>query len=175
MKISLIVAMSSNRVIGNDNALPWHIPEDLKWFKANTLGHPVIMGRKTFDSIGKALPKRTNIVLSRDARSKISGVQFTDSLDQALRIAEDSLSDASSPEAEVFIIGGAEIYALAWSRADRIYLTLIDAKVSGDAFFPEVSWDRFKEVFRSERKEPLPFAFLIYERAQDIDIARGGT
>lgn len=105
MKISLIVAMSSNRVIGKDNALPWHIPEDLKWFKANTLGHPVIMGRKTFDSIGKALPKRTNIVLSRDARSKISGVQFTDSLDQALRIAEDSLSDASSPEAEVFIIG----------------------------------------------------------------------
>ena len=118
MKLSLIAAVSSNRVIGNNNRLPWHLPADLKHFKNLTLGKPVIMGRKTFDSIGKPLPNRRNIVISRDKNLVIAGCEIFYSIDSALQ--------AVSSEPEVMIIGGANLYAQTIARADQLYLTIID-------------------------------------------------
>ncbi len=153
MRISLIAAMSRNRVIGMDNQLPWHLPEDLRRFRALTSGHPVIMGRKTFASIGKPLPHRQNIVISRQKGLEIAGAAVLSSLDEAF-------SCCASNE-EVFVIGGAEIYCLALPKADRIYLTLVDREIEGDAFFPE--WP--KETFReTEREDRDGFSFLLLER-----------
>jgi dihydrofolate reductase len=134
-RVTLIVAMAKNRAIGKDNTLPWHIPEDLKRFKALTMGHPIVMGRKTFDSIGRPLPGRRNIVISRNRSLAIPGVEVTGSLDEALA--------ACSAEPEVFVIGGEQIYAQALGRADRIEMTEVGQAVDGDAFFPpidEAAW-----------------------------------
>ena len=128
--IALIVAMAADRVIGRDNALPWRLPSDLKRFKALTMGCPIIMGRKTFESIGRPLPGRQNIVLSRQAEFDPEGVDVRRSLDAALT------TDAG----RVFVIGGAEIYAQALSRATHVYLTQVHKHVAGDAQFPEVDW-----------------------------------
>ncbi|OGT27092.1 MAG: dihydrofolate reductase [Gammaproteobacteria bacterium RIFCSPLOWO2_02_FULL_42_14] len=144
MKLSLIAAVSSNRVIGNNNRLPWHLPADLKHFKNLTLGKPVIMGRKTFDSIGKPLPNRRNIVISRDKNLVIAGCEIFYSIDSALQ--------AVSSEPEVMIIGGANLYAQTIARADQLYLTIIDAKIDGDAFFP--AWDKNQwQLISQERHE----------------------
>lgn len=162
-KVSLIVAMSRNRVIGAQNKLPWNIPEDLKRFREITTGHPIIMGRKTFDSIGRPLPKRTNIVITRDSKRTIEGCLVVDSLERA--IAEASAAGIPGSD-EVFVIGGGEIYRQALPRADRLYLTLVDCEIEGDAFFPEISWVGYREISRERRKpeEGAAFEFLVLER-----------
>jgi dihydrofolate reductase len=127
--ISLIVAMAQNGVIGRDNTLPWRLPEDLRRFKAITMGKPILMGRKTFESIGKPLPGRTNLVLTRDHHWRAKGAVVVNSLDQALRQAGDC--------EELIAIGGAEIYRLLMPFARRIYLTHVHADIPGDTFFPD--------------------------------------
>jgi dihydrofolate reductase len=151
--ISLVAALARNRVIGSGNRLPWHLPEDLRRFKRLTMGAPVIMGRKTHESIGKALPGRRNIVVTRQAGARFEGCEVAGSLEAALALAGDV--------PEVFVIGGAELYRLALPRADRLYLTLIDANYDGDAFFPEFDPAEWRETAR----EPgAGFAFVTYER-----------
>jgi dihydrofolate reductase len=184
MITSAVVAMSKNRVIGKNNQLPWKLPEDLKRFRALTLGHPVVMGRKTFESIGRALPGRINIVISRQPDYRVPGGWVAPNLEEALTLAEtqwmarhsdmgssstfgisgiSAISEIFSP-GQIFIIGGAEIYRLALPRLDRLYLTEIHQKIDGDAFFPDFSDQEFKEVHREERSEPFPFSFLEYRR-----------
>jgi dihydrofolate reductase len=158
MRVSLIAALAKNRVIGNGNKLPWHLPEDLKRFKAITMGHPVVMGRRTFESIGRALPGRLNVVVSRKPHAGTMGtVAWSKSIDEALERA----SQAPGGE-EVFVIGGAEIYKLALPRADRLYLTLIGHDVEGDAYFPE--WSGFQETKSEPRTEPFGFRFTVWEK-----------
>ncbi|NND31921.1 MAG: dihydrofolate reductase [Saprospiraceae bacterium] len=163
MIISAIAAMSSNRVIGRNNDLPWSLPADMKFFMRTTKGHHVIMGRKTFESMGVPLKNRTNIVITRDMFYAASGIIVAHSLHEALAIAK------KAGEAEVFIIGGAEIYTLALPILDRIYLTEIDLTVQdGDAFFPEFDPNNWmltsQQVNEPDQKNPHPFVFNIYER-----------
>jgi len=153
--VSLVAALARNRVIGAGDRLPWHLPEDLKHFKHLTMGAPVIMGRKTHESIGRPLPGRRNIVVTRQASARWDGCEVARSLDDAIALAGDA------PEA--FVIGGAELYRLALPRADRLYLTLIDADYQGDTFFPEFD----PACWRETAREPgAGFAFLTYERAR---------
>lgn len=162
--ISLIVAMAKNRVIGIQNRLPWSIPEDLRRFRALTSGHPIVMGRKTFDSIGKPLPHRTNIVVTRDrsqSEERFAGCQVVSSLEEALLIAEDAQVPGNE---EIFIIGGGEIYRQALPQADRLYLTLIDQDVEGDAFFPEIEWSSFQEISRERQESPVAFDFVVLQK-----------
>ena len=158
--LSLIVAMGNDRVIGQNGAMPWHLPADLAWFKRNTLGKPVIMGRKTWDSIGRPLPHRQNIVISRDASFQPIGALSVITPEAALTVA------ASAPE--VMIIGGAQIYAHFLPFATRLYLTLIHANFAGDTFFPDYTQYAWREVERIEHpadtKNPYPYTFLILER-----------
>lgn len=162
MRLSIIVAMSENRVIGRDNQLPWHLPADLKRFKQLTTGHAVIMGRKTFDSIGKPLPNRRNIIVTRDRDFRAGGIDIAHSLDEAIALARH--------EEEVFIAGGAEIFREAASGADRIYLTLVHANVEGDVFFPDIDWNEWTlvEDERHEADEAHAYAmsFRRYERVR---------
>ena len=160
MRLSLIVAMARNRVIGHDNGLPWRLPADLKHFKALTVGKPVIMGRKTFASIGKPLPDRHNIVVTRDEQFRAAGVSVAHSLEDALQQAQ--------PAAEVMLIGGAQLYAQALPRAQRIYLTLIDADVAGDAYFPAYEPSEWLEMARvdhaADANNIYSYSFLVLER-----------
>lgn len=161
MRISLIAAVAENGVIGREGGLPWRIPEDLKFFKATTLGKPVIMGRKTYISIGKPLPGRLNIVLTRDRTWHAQGVSTTHDLDRALRIAQDSGAD------EAMIIGGADIYEMALPMADRIYLTRIEREFEGDALFPSLDPQDWKEVARAAKTAgdvPFDYCFVTLER-----------
>jgi len=141
IKLSLIAAMARNRVIGRDNAMPWHLPEDLRYFKATTLGKPIVMGRKTFDSLGRPLPGRTNIVVSRKPGLEIEGAQVFNSIAAALTFARrKALSDGV---AEVMVIGGENLYRQTLEQADRLYLTRIESEPEGDAWFPpfdEQAW-----------------------------------
>ena len=157
-KISIIVAMSHNNVIGLKNKLPWHISADLKNFKKITLGHPVIMGRKTYDSIGKPLIDRDNIVISRDNSLKIDDVQVVDSLEKAVLKTADS--------AEVFIIGGQQIYKIALPLATHMYVTKVDGNFEGDAYFPNYIQAEWREVDRKDliTENNLKFSFLKFER-----------
>lgn len=165
MRLSIIVAVATNGVIGRDNKLPWHLSTDLKRFKTLTSGHTVIMGRKTFDEIGrKPLPNRTNIVVSRGTAPAILPVDvlFVASIDEAL------LKIPHSDE-EAFIIGGAEIVRQTMTRADRMYITQVHADVPGDTFMPEFDdvneWRLVdREDFESDAKNDYPFSFLIYDR-----------
>jgi dihydrofolate reductase len=129
-RITLLVACARNGAIGRDNALPWHLPEDLKHFKETTLGHPIVMGRRTFESIGRPLPGRRTIVVSRDPGWAHPGCERAGSLDEAIGLC------AGSPE--VFVVGGAQVYAEALPRADRLLVTDIELDVEGDAFFPPI-------------------------------------
>jgi dihydrofolate reductase len=129
MLISLIAALAHNNLIGKDNLMPWHLPADLRHFKAVTLGKPVVMGRRTFESIGRPLPGRRNVVVSRNPQWQAEGVEVAASLDAALALLADS--------DEVMIIGGGQLYTEALPRADRLYLTYIDAQLSGDTHFPD--------------------------------------
>jgi dihydrofolate reductase len=158
--LSLIAAMAADRIIGNAGTLPWRLPEDMQFFRQTTTGHSVVMGRKTFDSIGKPLAKRRNLVVSRDSSLRSPGVEFFSSLDAALLAAKD--------EAEVFVIGGMALYQLALPLADRLLLTEIERAYPGDTRFPEIG-DAFVEV-RRERKiavsDPtLAYSFVEYRRS----------
>lgn len=160
LSITLIVAVAKNRVIGRDNALPWRLPEDLKHFKAITLGHPIIMGRKTWASIGRPLPGRTNIVVSRSPDRIAPEVTVVCSLQEAINAAAATGTD------EVFVIGGAEIYRQALPLAHRLQLTEIDQDYPGDVFFPELDQREWIEVMRESHhlaNEP-DYAFVTLER-----------
>lgn len=171
MKISFVVAAADNRCIGINNALPWHLPEDLKFFKRVTMGKPIIMGRKTFESIGKPLPGRTNIVITNSADRLKSvpaydGIKIAGSLDEAIKIAEAiALIDGKD---EVMVIGGAGIYHLCLPRASRLYYTKVHATVDGDAFFPEMNWSEWQLVSREDHRasenNPYDYSFLLYEK-----------
>ncbi len=159
--LSIIVAVAENNVIGHENSLIWHISEDLKYFKRTTSGHPVIMGRKTFESIGKPLPNRTNIVISRNPDFKPAGCTVVSSLEKALELL--------NPNEENFIIGGGSIYREALPLADKLYLTKVYHHYEGDTFFPEIG-SEWKETARQdfERGETFeyPFSFICYDRQQ---------
>jgi len=147
VKLALIAAMARNRVIGRDNAMPWHLPEDLRYFKATTLGKPIVMGRKTFDSLGRPLPSRTNIVVSRQPDLTLEGAQVFASIDAALSAARQQ-AQADGVD-EVMVIGGDNLYRQTLERADRIYLTRIDSEPEGDAWFPD--FDEQAWTLASER------------------------
>ena len=160
MLVSLIVAASQNNVIGKNNQLPWRLPEDLKRFKQLTMGHPILMGRKTFESIGKPLPGRTNIVITRQRGLEACGAAVVHSMEEALQICEG--------QEEVFVIGGAEIYKQALPLADRIYLTHIDQDFEGDTFLPAIDPAQWKETSRQDfpasADTPPPHSFLILKK-----------
>lgn len=164
--VSLIVAMARNRVIGINNKLPWYLPNDLKYFKRVTMGKPILMGRKTFESIGKPLPGRLNIVMTRDASWQAEGVKVTHSLDAAIALAQAQCEIQGGDE--LMIIGGDEIYRQSLPRADRLYLTQVHAEVHGDAYFPEINWDeweeRAREDFSAEGPNPYDYSFVVLER-----------
>jgi dihydrofolate reductase len=164
MIISLLVAAGENNVIGKDNKLPWHLPNDLKYFKNCTWGMPVVMGRKTFESIGKPLGGRTNIVLTRNKEWKTEGVKAVNDIAQAINFA------GESDVKEIFIIGGAEIFKTVFNDAHRIYLTRIHHTFEGDAFFPEMTetdWALARQTFcDADEKNPFPHTFQIWERKQ---------
>ncbi|MEZ4752482.1 MAG: dihydrofolate reductase [Bdellovibrionota bacterium] len=153
MTLSLIVAMTEDRVIGKDNRLPWHLPEDLKRFRKITLGHPIIMGRRTFESIGRLLPERKNIIVSRNPDYRVVGAHVAGSLEAAKEIAG---------KGEVFVIGGARLFEESLASADKLYLTLVHAPYDGDTFFPEVNWQQEFEVTEKEEflSAPIPHTFL---------------
>lgn len=164
-KLSLIVAMAKNRAIGLNNTLPWHLPEDLKYFKSVTMGKPIVMGRKTFDSIGRPLPGRLNIVITRNSDWQHAGVKTASSLQQAMSIAEEQ-GDSEGLE-EVMVIGGEEIYRSAIDLADRLYITRVQATVQGDAFFPEYNEADWLEISRQDPdvQGETPYFFQVLERA----------
>jgi dihydrofolate reductase len=164
MSISILVAMAQNRTIGINNTLPWRCPEDLKHFKSLTLGHHIIMGRKTFDSIGKPLSGRVSVVISRDLNLQIEGCIVVHSLAQAIA--------ACAGEAQIFIVGGAQIYAQAMDLADTLYITEIQQEVVGDAHFPDFDAAHWQEVAREPRSQetpqPLSYHFVTYQRCSRI-------
>ena len=151
--INIIVAMSKNRVIGNANTLIWHLPEDLKRFKQLTTGNTIVMGRKTYESIGRPLPNRRSIIITRDTNYKVDGCEVVNSLEEALELSNNNC----------FIIGGGEIYRQAMDKADRIYLTRINKDFEGDTTFPEI-----REWYESDCQEfnndELSWSFIQYER-----------
>ncbi|MDR3247086.1 MAG: dihydrofolate reductase [Prevotellaceae bacterium] len=159
--LSIIVAVDENNAIGKDNKLLWHITEDLKYFKSITNGHPVIMGRKTFESIGKALPNRMNIVISRNPRFVAPECAVVSSL-------EDAIAVASETDDSQFVIGGASVYEAAVRLADMIYLTVVHNKYVADAFFPEIpdmEWDEIERIdFEKGKDFDYPFSFLKLRR-----------
>jgi dihydrofolate reductase len=163
MRVSLIAAMARNRVIGRDNRLPWRLPPDLRRFKQLTMGHTLLVGRKTFESIGRPLPGRTMLVASRQEDYRPQGVQVVRSVQEALDVAREG------GETELFVAGGAEIYRQTLPVADRLHLTRIEEDVPGDAYFPEYDETRWRLVDREDHgpTEEVPFAwsFQVYERA----------
>ena len=160
MIISVIAAFSENHVIGRDNRLPWQLSVDLKRFRKLTTGHSIILGRKTFDSIGKPLPNRTNIVITRQPEWSHPGVQVAHSLDEAITIAR-----RFEGSDEVFVIGGGEIYRQALPLCGRIYLTVIHHQIKGDAFFPSFSREEFQELGRESGSEgKWNYSFVDLER-----------
>lgn len=156
-KISIIAAVGKNRELGKDNKLLWHIAEDLKHFQKLTTGHAVVMGQKTFDSIGKPLPNRLNVVLSKDPELEIDGCVVSNSINEAIKIGAD-YSD------EIFIIGGGSVYAQTIDKADKLYLTLVDAEFEADTFFPDYS--EFKKIVfeKKESDENYQYKFLELEK-----------
>ena len=162
--ISLIAAVADNRVIGNGQVLPWHIPSDLKYFRDMTIGKPVIMGRLTFDSVGSPLPGRQNIVVSRNSNLDIGNAMAVNSVEQAIQVGrqESELLGVS----ELFIAGGAQIYEAAIKFCTRIYITEVHDSPEGDVFFPKVDWNMWREVsrkyHRSENSRPA-HSFVVYE------------
>lgn len=156
--ISIIAAIGENRELGLNNKLLWHIPEDLKRFRQFTTGHVVIIGRKTYESIGKPLPNRTNIIITRDPNFQATGCIITHSLEEALKVAKEK------EKSEIFIIGGGQIYKQAIDIADKLYLTIIDAAFAADTFFPVYS--KFDKIISKEEKqnEKYKYTFLIFTK-----------
>jgi dihydrofolate reductase len=162
IQISLIVAMSNHRVIGKANQMPWHLSSDLQRFKALTLHKPIVMGRKTYESIGKPLPQRENLILTTDPDYKIAGCRVAHSIDEVFEILQDLGAE------EVFVIGGAQIYQAFLPLAHRLYLTLVTADLEGDTFFPaydESLWDEVShEAHPADAKNEYPYCFKVLAR-----------
>ena len=155
--IKIIVAISKNRVIGDSNKLIWHLPADLKRFKEVTTGHPIVMGRKTYESIGRPLPNRRNIIITRDENYEVDGCEVVNSIEEALLLTN----------SDCFIIGGGEIYKQTLHIADQIYLTQVDEDFDGDTTFPELPAAWYvsnKEDFESDEKNPYKYSFIFYEK-----------
>jgi dihydrofolate reductase len=159
--VTIVVAIGKNRGIGSNNQMLWHLPKDLKHFKEITSGHPVIMGRKTFESIGKPLPNRTNIVISRKSDWFEEGVLIVGSIKEAIKFAK-------KIDEDIFIIGGGNIYMQTMDMADKIELTTVDAHIEADTFFPEIDekiWKKVSQVcHEKDEKNPYDFCFETYER-----------
>lgn len=167
MKKTLIVAMSRNRVIGRNNKLPWYLPEDLRYFKEVTMHKPIIMGRRTFESIGRPLPGRLNIVVTSDSGWACpTGAARVGSLDEAFRRAQ-AQAELDGVD-EMVVIGGGQLYAEALPMMDRLYVTQVHADIEGDVYFPEVDWDDWEEVASQEHaaseQNPYPYSFVVYDR-----------
>ncbi|MEM8907322.1 MAG: dihydrofolate reductase [Bacteroidota bacterium] len=162
MIVSAIVATAKNNVIGNNNDIPWYLPADLKYFKKTTLNHHVIMGRKCFDSIGRPLPKRSNVIVTRNPFFMASNCLIANSVEEALSIAE------ANGEEEAFIIGGGQIYELSLPYLDRLYLTEVDLEVEGDIFFPQLDFERWvlsvEESHLADEKNEHNYTFKIFNR-----------
>ena len=160
MTVSIVVAIAQNNAIGKDNQLLWHLPKDLKHFKEITSGHTIIMGRKTYESVGKPLPNRRNIIITRQ-NITIDGCEVVNSMDEALKLC--------AGEDEVFIVGGAEIYKQALALTDRIYLTIVHQEFDGDTYFPEIKEDEWTETKREDHqaddRHAIPYSFITLERA----------
>jgi dihydrofolate reductase len=155
--IKIIVAISKNRVIGDSNKLIWHLPADLKRFKEITTGHPIVMGRKTFQSIGRPLPNRRNIIITRDDSYEVEGCEIVNSIEEAMLLTG----------SDCFIIGGGEIYKQTLNLSDKIYMTVVDEEFEGDTTFPDLSSDWYiskKEDFLSDEKNPHNYSFISYEK-----------
>ncbi len=161
MTVSLIWAMADNRVIGIENRLPWKLPADMQWFRRQTMGKPIVMGRLTFESFGaKPLPGRRNLIVSRNPGYRAEDAEVFESLAAALA--------ATAEDEEVMVIGGASLYAQALPLADRLYMTLVHTEVEGDAHFPDFDRDQWQEVERTDydadEKNPYPYSFVILQR-----------
>ena len=156
--LCLVFAMSDDRVIGKGNALPWRIPEDLRHFKNVTMGHAVISGRKTYDSVGKPLPGRRNIIVTRDASLKREGAEVVTTLQAALDLAYQT-------DAEPIILGGSEIFAMTLPMATKMIVTFVHRKVEGDALFPEIDWSQWKEAWRRKAETESDVEFAEFTRA----------
>lgn len=159
--LSHIVAMSLNRVIGAGNNLPWHIPEDLKYFKDKTKGRIIIMGRKTYESIGRPLPNRLNVVVTRQKDYLAPEAVVLPDISDAIAYAK---TQVEKWHPEIFIVGGGEIFSKTLDQVDRIYLTLIEKEFTGDAFYPVFDENDFELIEKSDRFDPIPFSFLVYDR-----------
>jgi len=161
MRLAAIAALAHNRVIGIENRLPWHLPEDLRHFKVLTLGHHIVMGRKTYESIGRPLPGRQTVIVTRDSAYAQPGCHIAHSIDAALVLA------ARAGEDEVFFVGGAALYAQVLPRADRLYLTEIQADYPGDAYFPALEAAQWREMARERHTSTtgLVYDFVTYQRA----------
>jgi dihydrofolate reductase len=160
MRVSLIVAMAENKVIGRDGGLPWQLSSDLRRFKQLTMGHHIVMGRRTFESIGRLLPGRTSVIVTRNPSIQVDGAKIAASVDDAIRL--------SDPDDEVFIIGGAEIYRHSIHLVDRMLITRVEAYVDGDVCFPDFEDSQWhllqRESFAADEKNDYPHSFEIYER-----------
>jgi dihydrofolate reductase len=159
-KLSVIVAIAKDGVIGVNNTLPWHLPEDLKRFRALTMGHHIIMGRKTYDSLGRLLPGRTTVIVTRNRDYQMEGALIANSLKQAIALCHH--------DDEVFLIGGAELYQAGLDFADKLYITEIDLAVAGDAHFPPLDMEQWQETTREAHvsEKDLKFNYLTYERKE---------
>lgn len=165
LPLSLIAALGENRVIGVDNSMPWHLPGDFKYFKATTLGKPIIMGRKTWDSLGRPLPGRLNLVVTRQADLQLEGAEVFTSLESAVARAEEWALEQGV--AEVMLIGGAQLYAQGLAEADRLYLTRVALSPAGDAWFPEfelAEWALVSEVLNPAVDGKPAYSFEVWER-----------
>ena len=164
MRISLIVAATENNMIGRDNTLPWSLPDDLKFFREKTEGHPILLGRKNYESIGRALPNRRNIIISRQKDLTIDGCEVAASIEEAIDLAQ------TDEDEEIFVIGGGEIYKLALPLADRVYLTRIHTEAEGDVYFSDLPADEWEEVSSEEHaaddRHEYAFTFLTYDRVK---------
>lgn len=159
MKISLIAAVAKNNAIGKDGKIPWHIPQDLKRFKKITTGHHILMGRKTFESIGKILPGKINLILTSDKKYKVKNAFVFDNPQKAIEFAK------KNKEKELMVIGGAKVYKYFLPKADKIYLTRVLEKFNGDTFFPKINYNDWKITFKEKHiKENPPFEFVNLER-----------
>jgi dihydrofolate reductase len=162
MTISLVVAASENNVIGKDNRLLWHLPNDMKFFKNTTWGMPVIMGRKTYESLGKPLAGRTNIIMTRDAAWSAPGTKVTSNMEEAMQLA------AETDAKEVFVIGGGEIFKQVLPQANRVYLTRVHTSIEGDTFFPELpqkDWQLLTQLdFAADAKHKYGYSFQVWQR-----------
>lgn len=172
MHIAMIVAVTTNGVIGRDNQLPWRLPNDLKYFKKTTMGKPVIMGRKTFESIGKPLPGRCNIVVTTDRQYAAAGCKIAHSVDEALAVAR-GVAEADGVD-ELMVIGGEGLYRAAFAQATRLYLTEVHTELEGDAFFPDydvTQWqERSRERYPAEGDNPYAYSFTLLERIGKCDV-----